>query len=1011
MSELFKVFLSLSFCASPFILLLLLCRPLFKNAFSKRWQYYAWMILLLRLLVPLAPPESPVGALFRAGEQALAQAQSSFPYPGEIEEALLEEAPSGLVSPKAESAGQDSAAEGGSFSQSPGISSRTSPPETSAPALGAPWWPGLRQLGTGLLQHLWLLWLGVAAALLVRKITVYQSFCAYIRVGSTEVADIALLERLARLEGQLHVRRPIELSENAQAASPMLLGFFRPCIVLPCARLPQEELDCTLLHELTHYRRRDMLYRWGMQLALCLHWFNPLVWRMGREVARACELSCDEAVIRAMDVQGRRAYGDTLLRAMQADGPSKSTPAAMALGESAKLMKERLEAIMAFKKRPWWVCGLSILLAFSLALGAAAAGAYTGPAAGRKKASPVALGEEADAKFYYTQQGYYQPPYLFEIGWNLQEQAAKGYTHHPFTVWDEEKQKNITLDAYFAPECARLIDDAPAMQALSLQLSRLYLETRETAFPAVRFLVASVSQVGDTDAGILAERCYENGELPQFGAVFAWLDGAAQEAWLERMYADGRIAFFAASLDQLKTEEALVARLAETAYADGAISFFSVLAGHMDSQAQERWYTRAGQDGRVNFRAVLLDLLSDSGQAQPMREELDKLKQELDKMKQELAERQEREYAAHGITQSAQGGRCWQGQLIRVFQDIRANGAFQTLAVNPRGTVDIKITRGADGEIVSVGRMPAQEAEALLADMEEPEEDWEDDWDWEDGWEDTPDWLEDDNREKAGLQPVGGEAPTIETLDFKGKSYYLVNNEAQLRALASGAYGLDKHYLQQADITLSPQEWVPIGTDEQPFTGSYNGNGFEIIGLTMTDPQARRIGMFGAAKGAEIYNITLRDYDIESAGRDVAGKSAAPVLAVNLAGSRCYDIFLYPKPAAEDKKKEAGASQAETVTRLAREELPEAVEKAMAGCEIRRWYVIRHGGRQYLWYNGMAFETAYRPQRQEDGWTVDILRMKKKDSGYLLLSLPDSGKLTVTLDGEPAACTVLNAGE
>ena len=115
------------------------------------------------------------------------------------------------------------------------------------------------------------------------------------------------------------------------------------------------------------------------------------------------------------------------------------------------------------------------------------------------------------------------------------------------------------------------------------------------------------------------------------------------------------------------------------------------------------------------------------------------------------------------------------------------------------------------------------------------------------------------------------------------------------------------------------------------------------------------------------------------------------------------------QPAGEESKEGKAASLAEAVTRLEREELPEAVEKAMEGCEIRTWYVIRYGGRQYVWYNGMAWEAAYRPQRQEDGWTVDILRMKKKDSGYLLLSLPDSEKLMLTLDGEPVAYTVLNA--
>ena len=135
--------------------------------------------------------------------------------------------------------------------------------------------------------------------------------------------------------------------------------------------------------------------------------------------------------------------------------------------------------------------------------------------------------------------------------------------------------------------------------------------------------------------------------------------------------------------------------------------------------------------------------------------------------------------------------------------------------------------------------------------------------------------------------------PAIETLELNGTTYYLVFNEAQLRAIAAGVYGMDKNYMQQADIALSADEWIPIGTWENPFTGTFNGNGFEITGLTMTDPDAKLVGLFGVAKGAELYNITMRDYDITSAGSNVSGKSVGAIAAVRV--GREYDNFVYPK--------------------------------------------------------------------------------------------------------------------
>ena len=99
--------------------------------------------------------------------------------------------------------------------------------------------------------------------------------------------------------------------------------------------------------------------------------------------------------------------------------------------------------------------------------------------------------------------------------------------------------------------------------------------------------------------------------------------------------------------------------------------------------------------------------------------------------------------------------------------------------------------------------------------------------------------------------PSQTDQPTeMETLDIKGTSYYLVYNEAQLRAIGTGAYGMDQNYMLQADIQLSTDEWVPIGTWENPFTGTFTGNGFEIAGLTMTGDGWYQINFSGQGGAA-----------------------------------------------------------------------------------------------------------------------------------------------------------------
>nr|WP_326213133.1 M56 family metallopeptidase [uncultured Oscillibacter sp.] len=351
MAEYLKVPVSLSLSGSLVILVLLLCGPLLRGRVSRRWQYYVWLVAIFRLLLPLSPQASPIGALFREPEAPPA-VQAAGPYAVETVPARAETAPKPLP-----------------------------PAQPSVPP------PDRASAGISPAEALALAWLGGALVLMVWRVSAYLHFLRCLRAGRREVSAPALLDLLARTGEELKVRRPVELWENPLAASPMLLGLVRPRIVLPSAAVSEADFRCTALHELTHYRRRDLLYKWLVQLTVCLHWWNPLVWVMAREIDRACELACDEAVLRRLKPEERLSYGDALLRALESGGGYRAARGSVSLGESAELLKERLSAIMNFKKPSRWTALLSLVLAAALTTGAAAAGAYTGPA--KRGASPV----------------------------------------------------------------------------------------------------------------------------------------------------------------------------------------------------------------------------------------------------------------------------------------------------------------------------------------------------------------------------------------------------------------------------------------------------------------------------------------------------------------------------------------------------------------------------------------------------------------------------------------------
>lgn len=344
MNEILKIVLSLSLSGSLLILVLLLCKPLFRNRISRRWQYYIWLVIIARLLLPFTPETSPVGTLFHQVDRVIVQTDTA-PTPRQNIATILRDHTM--------------------------LKNETAPKSGKTDAAPIP-----QRFFSVAIQRLGLAWLVVALILIIRKITIYQDFVNYIRAGRAEVSNTAILDQLALIGEQAGIKRPVELYTNNLISSPLLLGFFRPCIVLPSTDLALIDLDYTLLHELTHYKRRDMFYKWLVQFVICLHWFNPLVYVMGREVGRTCELACDEAIIKALDPQGRRAYGDTLLNAIGLGGSYKDALASVTLNENRELLKERLGAIMKYKRKPKATIVITSLLTILLTIVAFSMGAY-----------------------------------------------------------------------------------------------------------------------------------------------------------------------------------------------------------------------------------------------------------------------------------------------------------------------------------------------------------------------------------------------------------------------------------------------------------------------------------------------------------------------------------------------------------------------------------------------------------------------------------------------------------
>ena len=176
--------------------------------------------------------------------------------------------------------------------------------------------------------------------------------------GAAALAAYSLISLLAlrrRLVGSI----PLAGEKNVRLAdripSPFVLGVFRPRIYLP-SDLPEEERDYILLHEHTHIRRRDHIFRALAWAALAIHWFNPLVWLAFHLAGKDMEMSCDEAVLRKMDRDVRADYSSSLLRL----STEKRLPAGpLAFGDGDP--QSRIKNVLRYKKPAVWVIAAALI--------------------------------------------------------------------------------------------------------------------------------------------------------------------------------------------------------------------------------------------------------------------------------------------------------------------------------------------------------------------------------------------------------------------------------------------------------------------------------------------------------------------------------------------------------------------------------------------------------------------------------------------------------------------------
>ncbi len=187
---------------------------------------------------------------------------------------------------------------------------------------------------------------------------VWVLFGQYIWVAGMVIMALRGIWKYRKLKRSLATALPLRdniyLAEGIPTA--FVLGLFRPRIYLPAGLEPGEQAYI-LAHEQHHLRRWDHVLRLAAFGALCLHWFNPLVWLAYIYSGRDMEMSCDEAVLRRMGGDVRADYAVSLLR-FSTQRQALATPLAFGEDDPAG----RIKNLAKWRRPARWLAALLVPL-------------------------------------------------------------------------------------------------------------------------------------------------------------------------------------------------------------------------------------------------------------------------------------------------------------------------------------------------------------------------------------------------------------------------------------------------------------------------------------------------------------------------------------------------------------------------------------------------------------------------------------------------------------------------
>lgn len=352
----FKMILSLSFMGTVVAGIIILIKALFKNRFNAVWHYYIWFLLIIRLIIPYAPESSlSIFNLLSPASQRIGISQN---VSRSIDTDIL------LSFINEESAvNKDTIINNNSNIQNESIEKENGEKENSV----------LSKKNSIRFNYYMvsIIWLIGAIIMLLYTLIVNTGFLLKIN-KQPQCKEENILRNFDECKSMMNVHIKIPVIYDRSLKTPSLFGLIRPKLLIPSEiinNLSEEEKRYVFLHELAHFKRKDILINWIMMLVQILHWFNPIVWYAFYKMHEDCEIACDAYVLSQLKPVEYKKYGETIINLINTISKPYWVSTTIGMANNKSSIKRRIKMIAMFKKNSWkWsIIAVAVLVAVGFA--------------------------------------------------------------------------------------------------------------------------------------------------------------------------------------------------------------------------------------------------------------------------------------------------------------------------------------------------------------------------------------------------------------------------------------------------------------------------------------------------------------------------------------------------------------------------------------------------------------------------------------------------------------------